>query len=117
MRVERLSFAVRVIRLTYWGRLEAKLRKLRLRIDRMSHIDDLLENQGMTIADPSTSSDDQALLLSSDSGSETKRPTPLPKLQISVLVLSGLVDAVASQYIYPFINQVRMTCHVQVGKN
>ncbi|KIJ19140.1 hypothetical protein PAXINDRAFT_109680 [Paxillus involutus ATCC 200175] len=57
-------------------------------------------------ADPDTSSDDQALLLSSDSVSETKIPTPLPKLQISVLLLSGLVDAVATQYIYPFINQL-----------
>jgi len=58
----------------------------------------------MTIADPSTCNDDQALLLSSESGSETKRPIPLPKLQISVLVLSGLVEPVASQSIYPFIN-------------
>ncbi|KAF8840252.1 MFS general substrate transporter [Paxillus ammoniavirescens] len=43
-------------------------------------------------ADPDTSSDDQALLLSSDG--------------ISVLLLSGLVEAVATQYIYPFINQL-----------
>ncbi|KIK86885.1 hypothetical protein PAXRUDRAFT_14463 [Paxillus rubicundulus Ve08.2h10] len=56
-------------------------------------------------ADQDISSDDQALLLYSDSGSQTKRPTPLPKFQISVLLLSGLVEAVASQYIYPFINQ------------
>ncbi|KAF8840251.1 MFS transporter [Paxillus ammoniavirescens] len=57
-------------------------------------------------ADPDASSDDQALLLSSGSGNETKRPTPLPKLQMVVLLLSGLVEAVASQYIYPFINQL-----------
>ncbi|KIJ19135.1 hypothetical protein PAXINDRAFT_70406 [Paxillus involutus ATCC 200175] len=60
----------------------------------------------MTTADPETYSDDQALLLSGDSGSETKRPTPLPKLQVSVLVLSGLLEPIASQSIYPFINQL-----------
>jgi hypothetical protein len=68
----------------------------------------------MTTADADICSDDQALLLPGDSGSETKRPTPLPKLQISVLVLSALLEPIASQCIYPFINQVRMTLHVQV---
>ncbi|KIJ19141.1 hypothetical protein PAXINDRAFT_109683 [Paxillus involutus ATCC 200175] len=66
-------------------------------------------------ADLDTSSGDQVLLLSSDGGSEAKRPTPLPKLQISVLVLSGLVDAVATQYIYPFINQLIRELNVTGG--
>ncbi|KIJ19137.1 hypothetical protein PAXINDRAFT_8490 [Paxillus involutus ATCC 200175] len=60
----------------------------------------------MTTADADICNDDQALLLPSDSASETKRPTPLPKLQISVLVLSALIEPVASQCIYPFINQL-----------
>ncbi|KAF8840254.1 MFS general substrate transporter [Paxillus ammoniavirescens] len=60
----------------------------------------------MTTADPDAHNDDQVLLLSSDSGNETKRPTPLPRLQISVLMLSSLVEPIASHCIYPFINQL-----------
>jgi hypothetical protein len=71
----------------------------------------------MATADLDTHNDDQVLLLSSDSGNKTKRPAPLPKLQICVLMLSSLVEPIASHCIYPFINQVRMTSHVQVPKN
>jgi len=35
-----------------------------------------------------------------------KKPTPLPKLQISILLLALLVEPIASQSIYPYINQV-----------
>lgn len=37
-----------------------------------------------------------------------KKPTPLPKLQISILLLALLVEPIASQSIYPYINQVRV---------
>ncbi|KIK76844.1 hypothetical protein PAXRUDRAFT_835197 [Paxillus rubicundulus Ve08.2h10] len=60
----------------------------------------------MTTAGPDLYNDDQVLLLSGNSGKEIKRPTPLPKLQISVLMLSSLVEPIASQCIYPFINQL-----------
>jgi hypothetical protein len=70
----------------------------------------------MTTAAPDAR-DDQALLLSSDSENGSQRPTPLPGLQISVLVLSTLIDPMAAQSIYPFINQVRITCYGQVRKS
>ncbi|KAG1738418.1 uncharacterized protein EDB91DRAFT_459416 [Suillus paluster] len=35
-----------------------------------------------------------------------KEPTPLPKLQISILLLALLVEPIASQSIYPYINQL-----------
>ncbi|KAF9219620.1 MFS general substrate transporter [Gyrodon lividus] len=60
----------------------------------------------MIIAPSDARNDDQALLLASDSGNEFKKPTPLPKLQIYVLMLSSLVEPIASQCIYPFINQL-----------
>lgn len=36
-----------------------------------------------------------------------KTPTPLPKLQIAVLLFFQLAEPITSQCIYPFINQVR----------
>lgn len=38
-----------------------------------------------------------------------KKPIPLPKLQISILLLALLVEPIASQSIYPYINQVSMS--------
>ncbi|KAG1738420.1 MFS transporter [Suillus paluster] len=35
-----------------------------------------------------------------------QKPTPLPKLQISILLLALLIEPIASQSIYPYINQV-----------
>ncbi|OAX31459.1 MFS general substrate transporter [Rhizopogon vinicolor AM-OR11-026] len=35
-----------------------------------------------------------------------KKPTPLPKLQISIVLLALLVEAIAEKYIYPYINQL-----------
>ena len=40
---------------------------------------------------------------------ERKKPTPLPKLQIGVLLFYHLAEPITSQCIYPFINQVRMS--------
>ena len=37
---------------------------------------------------------------------ERKQPTPLPKLQIGVLLFYHLAEPITSQCIYPFINQV-----------
>lgn len=52
------------------------------------------------------------LLTDDDSNSkahrERKQPTPLPKLQIGVLLFYHLAEPITSQCIYPFINQVRM---------
>lgn len=36
-------------------------------------------------------------------------PTPLPRLQMTILILLQLVEPMTSQVIYPFINQVRYT--------
>jgi hypothetical protein len=42
-----------------------------------------------------------------DAGQQGQRkPTPLPKLQISILLLVQLLEPIASQSIYPYINQV-----------
>ncbi|KAG8213658.1 MFS general substrate transporter [Butyriboletus roseoflavus] len=61
----------------------------------------------MTVSPTLANSDDQTPLLSAASGrSEPRKPTPLPKVQISVLLLSVLVEPIASQCIYPFINQL-----------
>ncbi|KAF9231938.1 major facilitator superfamily domain-containing protein [Melanogaster broomeanus] len=58
----------------------------------------------MLITSSDTRDDDHSVLLSSDG--RDKRPTPLPKLQMSVLMLAILVEPIASQCIYPFINQL-----------
>ncbi|OAX35437.1 MFS general substrate transporter [Rhizopogon vinicolor AM-OR11-026] len=42
-----------------------------------------------------------------DAGQQGQRkPTPLPKLQISILLLAQLFEPIASQSIYPYINQL-----------
>jgi hypothetical protein len=38
---------------------------------------------------------------------QRKRPTPLPKFQLFILLWVQLAEPFASQVIYPFINQVR----------
>lgn len=38
-------------------------------------------------------------------------PTPLPKLQMTILVVLQMVEPMTSKVIYPFINQV---CHTSV---
>jgi len=43
-----------------------------------------------------------------------KKPTPLPKLQISILLLALLVEPIAAQSIYPYINQVGMLFSVVI---
>ena len=45
-------------------------------------------------------------LLAEDEAAQNKQPTPLPKLQISILMLLLLAEPVTSHCIYPFINQV-----------
>ncbi|KAF8556128.1 MFS general substrate transporter [Imleria badia] len=61
----------------------------------------------MIVSPAHTNSDDQAPLLSAASDeNEPKKPTPLPRVQIWVLLLSVLIEPIASQSIYPFINQL-----------
>lgn len=43
-----------------------------------------------------------------------KTATPLPKLQIGILLLALLVEPIASQSIYPYINQVSVVLHVKI---
>ncbi|KIJ68064.1 hypothetical protein HYDPIDRAFT_25510 [Hydnomerulius pinastri MD-312] len=60
----------------------------------------------MTVASPASQNDEQAPLLSGERRIDAKKPTPLPKIQISVLMLAVLVEPIASNCIYPFINQL-----------
>ncbi|KAF8441539.1 MFS general substrate transporter [Boletus edulis BED1] len=54
-----------------------------------------------------TNSDEQLPLLSpAGDRSDRKKPNPLPKLQICALLLSVMIEPIASQCIYPFINQL-----------
>lgn len=46
--------------------------------------------------------DEHSTLLAQD----RKKPTPLPKLQISVLLLLQLAEPITSQCILPFISEV-----------
>ncbi|KAI6026339.1 MFS general substrate transporter [Pisolithus microcarpus] len=50
--------------------------------------------------------DDRTPLLSNADGKEPRKPTPLPKGQIMILMLVALVEPIASQCIYPFINEL-----------
>lgn len=49
----------------------------------------------------------ERLLPSEDKDRKPKEPTPLPKLQLGVLLFFQLAEPITSQCIYPFINQVR----------
>ncbi|KIJ62919.1 hypothetical protein HYDPIDRAFT_93484 [Hydnomerulius pinastri MD-312] len=55
-------------------------------------------------ASPFQDHDDVVPLLA-DSNEVPKRPTPLPKLQIIIVLLTSLIEPVSSQCILPFINQ------------
>ncbi|KAH7885550.1 major facilitator superfamily domain-containing protein [Phlebopus sp. FC_14] len=58
-------------------------------------------------ANPSSPSiQDTTPLLANGSGKEAKHTTPLPRLQISILLLAIFLEPVAAQCIYPFINQL-----------
>lgn len=59
----------------------------------------------MTAMDPAADIDEQTPLLPS-SGEKKERITPLPKVQLGVLMLLQLAEPITSQCIYPFINQV-----------
>lgn len=50
--------------------------------------------------------DEETALLASPERKALKAPTPLPKLQIFVLLLMQLAEPITSNCIYPFINQV-----------
>ncbi|KAI8980150.1 MFS general substrate transporter [Trametes punicea] len=50
--------------------------------------------------------DEETPLLASPEPKRIKTPTPLPKLQIFILLLMQLAEPVTSQCIYPFINQL-----------
>lgn len=55
----------------------------------------------------STFVDEETPLLSSPVDDQKKRqPTPLPKLQIAIIMLCQLCEPLISQSIYPYINQV-----------
>ena len=65
----------------------------------------------MALSPTHPAADDQTPLLSPPAdGNEPKKPTPLPRVQICVLMLSCLIEPIASQCIYPFINQVSVCC-------
>lgn len=50
--------------------------------------------------------DEETALLSKPKQSREPKPvTPLPKLQIAILLLLQLAEPITSQCIYPFINQ------------
>ncbi|TBU50435.1 MFS general substrate transporter [Dichomitus squalens] len=51
-------------------------------------------------------SDEETALLASPERKVLKAPTPLPRLQIFVLLLMQLAEPITSQCIYPFINQL-----------
>lgn len=61
------------------------------------------EQDGHRDADEET-----ALLSASPERKPVKTPTPLPRLQIFILLLMQLAEPITSQCIYPFINQVRV---------
>jgi hypothetical protein len=48
---------------------------------------------------------------------ERKPRTPLPKLQLSVIMLIQICEPLASQSIYPYINQVSFTFELHSWKN
>ena len=48
--------------------------------------------------------DEHSALLPKDK----KKPTPLPKLQLSILLLLQLAEPITSQCILPFITQVKL---------
>ncbi|KAI0327808.1 MFS general substrate transporter [Cubamyces sp. BRFM 1775] len=50
--------------------------------------------------------DEETALLASPERKPVKAPTPLPKLQIFILLLMQLAEPITSQCIYPFINQL-----------
>jgi hypothetical protein len=56
---------------------------------------------------PSSQNRNEEVPLLPDSLDVPKRPTPLPKIQIVVLLLTCLIEPIASQSILPYINQVR----------
>ncbi|KIK98035.1 hypothetical protein PAXRUDRAFT_824362 [Paxillus rubicundulus Ve08.2h10] len=58
-----------------------------------------------TMTTPSRNCDEEVPLLP-DSLDVPQRPTPLPKIQILILLLSCLIEPIASQSILPYINQL-----------
>jgi MFS family permease len=70
----------------------------------------------MTVSPAHANEDDQVPLLSAaGGGNEPKKPNPLPKVQIRVLLLSVLIEPIASQSIYPFINQLIREMNITGG--
>ena len=50
--------------------------------------------------------DEETALLASPERKALKAPSPLPRLQIFILLLMQLAEPITSNCIYPFINQV-----------
>ena len=59
----------------------------------------------------SVSSDPTEPLLPPKVKTTSKKVTPLPKLQIGIVLLFQLAEPISSQSIYPFINQVGSSSH------
>ena len=55
---------------------------------------------------PSHIVDDETRPLLNDDSRKKTRPTPLPKLQIAIVLLLQVCEPITSQSIYPYINQV-----------
>ncbi|KAL1949403.1 hypothetical protein VTO73DRAFT_8284 [Trametes versicolor] len=55
---------------------------------------------------PRDADEETALLRASPERKPVKTPTPLPRLQIFILLLMQLAEPITSQCIYPFINQL-----------
>ena len=50
--------------------------------------------------------DERRPLLPEGEAAKRKKPTPLPKFQIAILMLLHLAEPMTSHVIFPFINQV-----------
>jgi hypothetical protein len=60
----------------------------------------------MSVGNPSNVDEQTPLMPSRANSHASRHRTPLPKLQISILLLIQLLEPVMSQSMYPYINQV-----------
>jgi hypothetical protein len=52
--------------------------------------------------------DEQAIVETTPLSNTSKKITPLPKLQLTILLILLLAEPITSTIIYPFINQVKV---------
>ncbi|EIN04049.1 MFS general substrate transporter [Punctularia strigosozonata HHB-11173 SS5] len=62
-----------------------------------------------------TPASEETALLSPRNGKQKRRPTPLPKVQMSIILLAQLAEPIMSQCIYPFINDLVRTLDITGG--